>query len=225
MRAERHEDDVGTRVDGGNKTGDDVAVEPCAVRAEHGDRHHAHVGPGDTRDADVVVGIGRDDAGHPRAVPIGIRVGRLVLHERFAGQEVLRQVLMRRVHPGVQDRHDRAALERRVAACLFPVNLRQVPLILVERIADRRLRGPFTVLFDAHDRFVATHRVRVGCRIIGRDFDDNHPQLRNVVDERAIPSSNRAGDVVVGRRGVERDDVANGCVGRTAWSSRLAGSR
>ena len=195
MGAERHQDHVGARVDRGDDARDDVAVEPGAVRAEHGDRQHADVCPGDAGDADVVVRVGRDDAGHPRAVPVRVGVGGLVLDERLAGHKVLRKILVGRVHTRVEDGDDGAAVEAGVVDCLVPADLRQVPLLRVERVAGDRLGGSFAVLLHPHDRRIGTHRVRMTRGVVGGNLDDGHPKLRDVVDERALSGGDRAVDV------------------------------
>ena len=72
--AEAHVDDVGAVVDGPHDALDDVAVLAEAVGVEDGDGHDLDARVADAGDALAVVGPGRDDAGHGRAV--AVRVGR-----------------------------------------------------------------------------------------------------------------------------------------------------
>ena len=80
-----------------------------AVGAEDRDGHDLDAGVADARDARAVVGLGRDDAGHGRAV--AVRVGRpgRAGDERGAGDDVAVEVGVRGVDAGVEDGDDGGA--------------------------------------------------------------------------------------------------------------------
>ena len=206
-RAERHQDHVRARVHRGDDARDDRAVVPRAVRAEDRDRQHPDVAEGDARDAGAVVGVGADDAGHPRPVAVGVRVGRHAVDERDPGQQPAGEVACGGVDARVQDGNDGMTVGRGAIADVVPADPWQRPLVGVVRVVRGALRGPRPVALDAGDGRVGTEEVgSIGG--IGRgQLDDREAELRDLADERRARARKRIGSSGLAGLRDERDEV------------------
>src|SRR6185436_20800973 len=88
-------------------------------------------------DADVVVAGSSDDPGHGGAVTVVVCGIRVAVDEVEAWCETPGEVGLRRVDPGVDDRHDRGRVAGRPAPGLGRVGLDRRPLRRPERVVGR----------------------------------------------------------------------------------------
>ena len=104
---------------------DDGGVMADAIGIEHGDGQDGDAVIADAGDADAVVRVGGDDAGHPGAVAVGVSGG--------AAGELAGEVRMGGIHAGVEDGHERGARGIDHAERVIPADERQGPLVGVAR--------------------------------------------------------------------------------------------
>ena len=204
--AEAHHDDVGAVVGGPHDTRDDVTVLTETVCIEHGDGHHAHARVRHAGDAlgRHRVGSGGDDAGQPRAV--AVRVGEAVpaVEDRGAGDDLAPEVGMGRVDAGVEHGDSRRAGGRDGPEGEVPTDLRQVPLVLVERVGRQRFRlADLVLLGPDHLRVGLVAGERGG--EIGRGHGD-HVQSEGR-DRRGLHTAVPGDDGGLLIRGESRDEL------------------
>ena len=182
--------------------GDDVAILAFTVRIENGHGHDLHAEIRDGGDAlhGDRVGVGGDDAGEPR--PVAARVGHPVraVENRGARNHFTGELRVRRVYPGVEERNLGGTRRVDRAEDLIPADLRQGPLVGIERIRRHdRLRLPGLVELDVLNLRISLI-ARQDRRDIARRYgDDVQAQRGNRGDlDATIPRDD--GSLLLGRQ-------------------------
>src|SRR5207249_5890940 len=103
----------------------------------------------DARDPDAVVSPGSDDAGHPGAVAVRIRLAVRSVEHRCTRHDVGGQVRMGSVDSGVEYRHFRRAQRRDISVRLIPTDPREGPLTGILGVARGRLDVAYLIGLDA----------------------------------------------------------------------------
>ena len=204
---------------------DDVAVLSGAIGAEDGDRQHGDARVGGARDAEAVIGLGRDDAGHPGAV--AVRIGQRVRAGKGgpAGQDDAVEVGVIRLDAGVEDRDRRRAGDGRRAVELVPADLGQRPLIRVRGVGRSSSGVANPIGLDAEHLRRGDQRRELSADGVGVEGDAADRELRDRLD---VGGAGRVEDLELARRGRaggEGDQVRDRLAGGGRRRRRLRGCR
>ena len=177
--AESHQDDGRPVVRCPHDSGDNVTVLAETLSIQNLDRHDLHMVVGHARDAQKIVGAGRDDAGEPCSMAVGIRESVGVVDDRCARSDRSDQIRMAGVHACIQDRDVGQKLRVGRAIDLVPCDLGKRPLIGVVRVRRRALRFSRQALFNPQNRCVTFEAFRNRVESVRRYFHDPQIQFWN----------------------------------------------
>jgi hypothetical protein len=137
-------------VDRVDHAGDHIAVLTDAVRTKDRHGHDPYSNVADPGDSRCVVGAGRHDPRHPRAVTIGIVRARRTVEDRDACHEIRRQIGMAGVDARVEDGHGCTPGRADGVVGLTPTDLCQRPLKIDLRVIRLRLDGADLIGLHTH---------------------------------------------------------------------------
>ena len=177
--AESHEDNRCPVVRRPHDSRDNVAVLTEAVSIQNLDRHDLHMVVGYARDALKIVGAGRDDAGEPCSMAVGIRESVGVVDDRCARSDRSDQIRMAGVHACIQYRDVGQKLRVGRAIDLVPCDLGKRPLTGVVRVRRRALPFSRQALFNPQNRCVTFEAFRNRVESVRRYFHDPQIQFWN----------------------------------------------